>query len=717
MGVAFRTQRLSRSLRLISHMSPNALPLKGPIISSFIEIQSHCMPNNRNLNWNPCHQHFSTAVRPVLSWEGSCHAILLNKLKIALKDHRIDEAWDVFNDFKSLHGFPGQHIVNKLIIELCYSSESRWLRKAYDLVLLVLKEKPHLLHYDFLTTLALVLARAQMPIPASSVLRIMLEKEKFPSMDMLSTVFLHMVKTPTGTYLASDILIEICECFLHHKDCHGLKVSKHLKLLTPNTMIFNLILDACVRFGANLKAQQIILDVMPRTGVAADAVSISLMALIHDRNGQRDELRKLKEYVDRASVSLDHLYQHFYNSLLSLHFKFNDIDAAVGIVLDLYKRQQSLKCSGQHVVKVGELGKPCLVPIGSRHLRDGLRMHIMPELLQNHFVVGVGIRPEFVVFKDGKLVPTHKALAKLINRYAQDRRTGELSNLIVSIQKLGFSAEACSLSCDVIHACIQLGWLEIAHDILDDMETATVPVDVVTCESLLRAYCKGNRLNEAKVLIRQMRKFGLLVGLSDEKVISICLLEDGTISSLDPKDATSVQESILAKLLLRETKGEKSTSPLVYDINSSIYFFCKANMMEDASKIFRRMQGKILLPTVQTFSYMVNGYSLLQMYREITILWGEIRRMIDDGALAADRDLYECLLWNFIRGGYFERVMEVIGYMTKQNMYTDKWKCRREFLKLHKDLYKNLKASNAKTEVQTNRLEHVQAFRKWAGIE
>lgn len=61
--------------------------------------------------------------------------------------------------------------------------------------------------------------------------------------------------------------------------------------------------------------------------------------------------------------------------------------------------------------------------------------------------------------------------------------------------------------------------------------------------------------------------------------------------------------------------------------------------------------------------------------------------------------------------------MEVIDHMRNHNMYTDKWMYKSEFLRLHKNLYRRLKASDARTEAQSKRLEHVQEFKKWVGID
>ena len=62
--------------------------------------------------------------------------------------------------------------------------------------------------------LALALARDQMPVPASMVLRVILESRKLPDVDMLSMSFLHMLKSQVGSCLATDVLIEACENFL-----------------------------------------------------------------------------------------------------------------------------------------------------------------------------------------------------------------------------------------------------------------------------------------------------------------------------------------------------------------------------------------------------------------------------------------------------------------------------------------------------------------------
>ncbi|CAK9133874.1 unnamed protein product [Ilex paraguariensis] len=658
----------------------------------------------------PTVQHLCTSVQlERLCWEGSPHDVLLKKLEIALKNYQVDEAWDAYKDFKSLYGFPGHSVMNKLMIILSYTSEPKWLKRVCDLVVLIQIEKPDLLQLDLLRKLALSLARAQMPIPASIIIRLMLDKQSLPPVGILATVILHMVKTEIGTYLASNILVEICDF------CQRVTASKSpsANMIKPDTMIFNLVLDACVRFGSSFKGHQI-MELMSQVGVVADAHTIVIIARIHEMNGQREELNKFKNHIVHVPMSLVPHYQQFYESLLGLHFKFDDIDAASALILDIYKCWESLPFKQDKM----KLQKPCIVSIGSHNLRTGWKLQILPLQMQKDPVLKVESKQELVMLKNGKLVLSNKALAKLIIRYKKCGRIKEFSELLSNIQnKLGSLGEA-SLCSDVVGACIHLGWLENAHDILEDLELAGTPLAFGSYSSLLTAYYRVKMFKEAEVLLKQIRKVGFLMKMSDEVVVSTHLSEVEDDHNSYSKAATTIGKSDLAESVIREMREEEKVVPsMVYELNSSIFFFTKAKMIGDALKTYRRMQEMNVQPTVSTFFTLINVYSSLEMYREITILWGDIKRYTQKGNLLVNRDLYEFLLRNFLRGGYFERVLEVIGYMKEHGMFLDKSMYKIEFLKFHKDLYRSLKASNAKDETQSKRVEHVQAFRKWVGID
>ncbi|XP_057421300.1 pentatricopeptide repeat-containing protein At4g17616 [Lotus japonicus] len=646
-------------------------------------------------------QHFSSSgYCERLPWERSTEEILLGKLKSALRSHQVHEAWESFQDFRTLYGYPEVHLVNRLIVQSSYSNDHVWIRKACDLALQIVEEKSGLLQSDGLIKLALSLARLQMLSHVSVILRLMLNKGCVPPMNLLSLVVFHVVKTEIGTQIASNYLSQVCDFY----NCLNDKKSHLAVMVKLDTVVFNLVLDACVRFKLSLKGLCLI-ELMAMTGTVADAHSIVLISQILEMNGLRDEMMELKGHIDGVSAAYARHYSQFYDSLLSLHFKFNDIDAAAKLVLDMNRLRDC------HISKecTKRLQKPCFIGIGSSNLKNGLKIHIEPELLQKDSVLKVEGRQNLIFYKGGKLALSNRAMVMFICGYKKDGQISELSKLLLSLQEGLYAVAGSSLCSDVIGACIQMGWLESAHDILDDVEATGSPMGRETYMLLLSAYQNGGMQREAKALLKQMKKVSLHHKLSDDAFDKHIICEE---------TAYSVGKSDLAVALAQILKGEDQTVlPLVYNFNSSIFFFCKAGMIEDALKAYRRMGKMKIQPTIQTFAYMLCGYSSLGMYREITIVWGDIKRLMKGADLVGNRDLYELLLLNFLRGGYFERVMEVIDHMRNHNMYTDKWMYKSEFLRLHKNLYRRLKASDARTEAQSKRFEHVQEFQKWVGID
>jgi len=63
-----------------------------------------------------------------------------------------------------------------------------------------------------------------------------------PPLHILWSVVSHTVKMEIGTCLASNFLVQMCDGFLPLSS----KRSVHAKVVKPDAMAFNLVLDACV---------------------------------------------------------------------------------------------------------------------------------------------------------------------------------------------------------------------------------------------------------------------------------------------------------------------------------------------------------------------------------------------------------------------------------------------------------------------------------------
>lgn len=651
--------------------------------------------------YGPWRRYIFTSTGKVLPWEAPSRETLLRKINCAMKDGNVEEALQSLSNYKKLHGLPEPRVLNSIIVSLSYMSSRRWLQRAFDMVLSVYQINRNLLNCGSLMRLALALARDQMPIPASTVLRIILESRKLPDVDMLSMSFLHMLKSQVGSYLATDVLIETCESFLDQVTDR--REMKKLDPIKSNATLFNMVLESCVTFKCIIKAQKI-MELMSLIGVVADVNTVVMASHVFEMVGQRDELIQMKRSIDSlTSLTFLQYYLHFYDSLLSLHFKYNDMDAAAKFLIDLHQQQKPgvLFCNG--------LQKQSIIQIGSGNLKSGYKIMFDPKKVDRGFVFGTESQFGLVVLTDGNLLHTEKALAKLIIGCVKSRNMHILSNFFIMSCKDGLELIPPQ---DVVTACIQMGWLHAAHDIIDDLESAGIPVGITGYVSLLRAYEKENKSEEVNGLLQQIQK----IASTMDDVHTDSAFTINNIAKV-VKYEMSFSGSSLFAALADEIKHYNPGEHLALELNNSVLFFCKAKMMEDALCTYKCMREQNIGPTSHTFCHMLCGYSSMDMLREITMLWGEIKRRHEYGELDLNRDLLDSLVLNFLKGGYFSRVMEIISYMSKHNIYCDKWKYRRAFLKLHKNLYRNLNSLHDKTEAQSKRIEDVRAFRLWASIK
>jgi hypothetical protein len=217
--------------------------------------------------------------------------------------------------------------------------------------------------------------------------------------------------------------------------------------------------------------------------------------------------------------------------LLSLHFQFNDIDAATKLVLDM---NSSNNCCSNEEYR-NRLQKPCFIAVGSPNLKNALKKHIKPELLQKNSVLKLEGREGLVFYNGEKLAFSNGALVKFIIGYKKEGRISELSKLLLSIQGELYSATGSRLCSDVITACIHMGWLESAHDILDDAEAAGSPMGFNMYILHSSAYQKEGMQREAKPRLKQIKKINLQKELSDNAIDKHTPYEE-TLNSVGKSD-------------------------------------------------------------------------------------------------------------------------------------------------------------------------------------
>ncbi|KAI3828936.1 hypothetical protein L1987_03048 [Smallanthus sonchifolius] len=709
-------------------------------------------------------QSFSTVASTILV-QARDPAKLSEELHIALDEQRLNDAWNLHEQHMNMEGFPRKSIVNKLLGTSAQSLELRWFHRAYDLVEKAVNEhKQTLLEKETLVYLSLCLARYGLPVNAATIVRKLIETEQFPPVTAWAAILAYMSQTSAGAYLAAELVLEIGFMFQDGRVDPRKKSNEHLIAMKPNTTVVNIALTGCLLFQTNRKAEQV-LDMIPRIGVKTDVMLLIMMGHLYERNGRREELKKLKRYIDEAHDLSDSQFREFYNCLLSCHLKFGDLESASHMVLEMLRKakkaQNSLGMSTFmfEVMKVDKLeSQESLTHEKSSDAesststrtqtltyedfcgdRKFLKLEAEVKELLKTLIMKFQTQLELITTERGILQPTETVFVKLVKAFLESNKIKELVGFLVKVEKEDspVSPDSSPLV-QVINTCISLGWLDHAHDLLDEMRLRGVKTGSSVYSSLLKAYCKENRSTEVISLLKDARKAGVQLDASSYEAMieshvvgketqgALNLFKEMKEAKLDKSGQQdfdnlvngcvgSGEAKFMAKLL-EEIKDGQTVDCGVHDWNNVIHFFCRKRLMQDAEKALKKMRSLGHAPNAQTFHSLVTGYAAVGgKYTEVTELWGEMKVLAFYHGMKFDQELLDSVLYTFVRGGFFIRANEIVEMMEKGKMFVDKYKYRTLFLKYHKTFCKG-KAPKVQTESQLNRREAALTFKKWVGL-
>lgn len=135
----------------------------------------------------------------------------------------------------------------------------------------------------------------------------------------------------------------------------------------------------------------------------------------------------------------------------------------------------------------------------------------------------------------GILNPTEKMYAKLVKAFLEADKISALASFLVKASKEDspVSTER-SFVVQVINACISLGLLEQAHDLLDEMRFSGIRVGSAIYSALLKAYCKeGHHEDDITALLKDAQQAGIQLDASCyEDLIQSRVRHSNTTSAL-----------------------------------------------------------------------------------------------------------------------------------------------------------------------------------------
>ncbi|RAL37599.1 hypothetical protein DM860_000293 [Cuscuta australis] len=456
----------------------------------------------------------------------------------------------------------------------------------------------------------------------------------------------------------------------------SVSMDEKLLFLKPDLAACNAALECCCREVESVIEANKVVDTMSRLGVRPDEYTFGLLAYLYARKGLKEKIAEIEDLITRFAFPSRNIYL---SSLISGYIKSGDLESVTATVIH-----------------------------------------------------NLGVNGE-----EGKIILSEETCAEIVKGFLDNGGIKSLAHLIVETQKLeSFSVTAeKSFGYGVITACVNLGLLDKAHTILEEMNIQGTSSCLGVYIPILNAYCKERRTAEATQLVMEISSSGLQLdaGIYDSLIEASMSCQDfqsafslfrdmreSRISDLKGSYLTimtGLTESHRPELMLaflEEVVDDPRVELGTHDWNSIIHAFCKAGKMEDAKRTFRRMSFLRFEPNGQTYISLINGYVAGEKYFNVLLLWTEVKRKVSvegERRLKLDNSLVEAFLYALVKGGFFDAVMQVVEKSQEMKIFVDKWRYKQAFMEKHKKIrVSKLRKRN------TRKMEALVAFKNWAGL-
>ncbi|KAL5723171.1 hypothetical protein ACHQM5_006596 [Ranunculus cassubicifolius] len=455
------------------------------------------------------------------------------------------------------------------------------------------------------------------------------------------------------------------------------KIAKEerLEFMKPDLGACNAALEGCCVVLESVGDTESVVETMSVLGVCPDESSFGFLAYLYALKGLEEKIVELERLMDGFGILSKRV---FYSNLTSGYMKSGNLQRVKDIIL--------------------------------RSLRDG----------------------------DGKSLGfSEETYSVVVKGFLQSGNVKNLAELIIESQKLESPSIEIhsSVGFGIIDACVNLGLLDKAHSILDQMNADGGFVGLGVYTSILKAYCKEQRTSEATQLVMDISASGLQLDAGSYDTLIEASMSNQDFQSAfslfrDMREAkipdlqmsyltimTGLTENHRPELMaafLDEVVEDPRVEAGTHDWNSIIHAFCKMGRLEDARRTLRRMVFLRFEPNGQTYLSLINGYMVAEKYFSVLILWTEVRKRISmdsDKGFKLDHSLVDAFLYALVKGGFFDAVMQVADKAQEMKVFVDKWRYKQAFMETHK----KLKVAKLRKR-SYKKMEALVAFKNWAGL-
>ncbi|CAG7893129.1 unnamed protein product [Brassica rapa] len=462
-----------------------------------------------------------------------------SSLRNSLTSHDSDQAWKLFRSFAAASSLPDKPLLNSLITHLSSSLLGggdtplrHRLKRAFVSAAYVIEKDPTFLEFDTLLALLQSMRLSKAAAPALALVECMFKNRFFVPFDLWGGLVIDICRENGSLTSFLKVFKESCRVAIDEK----------LGYMKPGLEACNAALEACCLQMESLTDAESVIELMAVMGVKPDESTFGFLAYLYARKGLKEKIKELESLMDGGSKRV------LYSNLISGYAKVGDLDSVSDVVLQSLKGGDCSFCEETYCEVVKGF-------IESKSVKSLATLIIEAHKLESLSTeseksVGFGIVNACIDlgFSGKSILDEMDAqggsggigvYVPILKAYCKENRTAEATQLVTEISSSGVQLdvetyialiEASMTKQDFVSALtlfrdmretrvvdlkgsyltIMTGLLEnqrpelmaaFVEEVLDDPR---VEVKSHDWNSIIHAFCKSKRLEDAKRTFRRM---------------------------------------------------------------------------------------------------------------------------------------------------------------------------------------------------------------------
>ncbi|XP_031384506.1 pentatricopeptide repeat-containing protein At1g69290 [Punica granatum] len=451
-----------------------------------------------------------------------------------------DGAWKSFKTLTSYSDFPSKSVTNALIAHLVSLGDTHNLKRAFASMVYLIEKKPNLVDFGTVVTLLDSIRCADTPAPAFALIKSMIKNRFFVPFGLWGNVLVEISQKSGHLVSFLRVFEEICRVALDEK----------LEYMKPDLAACNAAMEACCRYLESVTDAEKVVETMSVLGIRPDESSLGSLGYLYALKGLEDKISELEILMDGFGLTDDRV---FYSHLIDGYVKVGNLKSVTDTILRCQREGDGV-CVNFGEETYSEVVKGFLEKGGIKELAS---LIIESQKLDSTATavdrsIGYGLINACVNL--GQSDKAHCILDEMnisgcsvglgvyvpiLKAYGKEHRTAEATQLVMDISNSGLQLDSgsydtlieASMSCQDFQSAFTLfrdmrdtrvrdlkgSYLTIMTGLMENhrpelmaayldevVEDPRVEVGTHDWNSIIHAFCKAGRLEDARRTFRRM---------------------------------------------------------------------------------------------------------------------------------------------------------------------------------------------------------------------